>query len=186
MGNIIGAYYKRLEFSMLKRSDHVVIITEDFMPILDQANIKKEKIHLIHNWAPLEELPLQPKDNDWAREHGLHDKLCFLYSGTLGLKHNPKLILKLAIQFTKPGMMSKLSSSPKGLGRISSELKKTNSSWIIFCYWDSNLCVVTPDSWRGGHSHGDSGEGCRHLLGAVENSNLPLCRPAFVAGRSCQ
>jgi colanic acid biosynthesis glycosyl transferase WcaI len=97
MGKMIGAYYTRLEFSMLNRSDHVVIITEEFMPILEQANIQKEKIHLIHNWAPLEELPLEPKDNDWARKHGLHDKLCFLYSGTLGLKHNPKLILRLAV-----------------------------------------------------------------------------------------
>ena len=97
MGKMIGAYYKRLELSMLNRSNHVVIITEDFLPILEQANIPKEKIHIIHNWAPIEELPLEPKDNDWARKHGLHDKLCILYSGTLGLKHNPKLILKLAL-----------------------------------------------------------------------------------------
>ena len=40
---------------------------------------------------------MEPKDNAWARKHGLHDKLCILYSGTLGLKHNPELILKLAI-----------------------------------------------------------------------------------------
>lgn len=99
IGNIIAAYYTRLELMMLKRSDQIVVITEDFLSLLGKAKIQKEKIHLIHNWAPLEELALQPKDNDWAREHGLHDKLCFLYSGTLGLKHNPKLLLRLAIHF---------------------------------------------------------------------------------------
>jgi colanic acid biosynthesis glycosyl transferase WcaI len=96
IGRMIGAYYTGLEFSMLTRSDHVVIITEDFMPILKQANIHREKIHVIHNWSPLEDLPIVPKNNDWARMHGLHDKLCILYSGTLGLKHNPQLILRLA------------------------------------------------------------------------------------------
>lgn len=97
LGEILGFYYKRLEFSMLKRSDHVIVITEDFLPILYQANIKQETIHLINNWAPIEELPVQPKDNPWSREHGLHDKLVFLYTGTLGLKHNPEMIIKLVI-----------------------------------------------------------------------------------------
>jgi glycosyltransferase involved in cell wall biosynthesis len=96
VGNLIGAYYKRLEFNLLRRSDQIIVITEDFLPILEQPNIQKERIHVIHNWAPLEELPLQSKDNDWARKYGLHDKLCFLYSGTLSLKHNPQLILRLA------------------------------------------------------------------------------------------
>jgi colanic acid biosynthesis glycosyl transferase WcaI len=99
VGKVIGSYYNRLELSLLNRSDHVVVITEDFLPMLKQANIPKEKIHVIHNWAPLEELPLKPKDNDWARKHGLHEKLCLLYTGTLGLKHNPELIIKLAIKF---------------------------------------------------------------------------------------
>lgn len=97
LGNIIGAYYKRLEYRLLRRSDQVIVITEDFLPILKMAHIQREKIHVIHNWSPLEELPIEPKNNDWARKHGLNDKLCILYSGTLGLKHNPQLILRLAI-----------------------------------------------------------------------------------------
>lgn len=97
LGNIIGAYYKRLEFRLLRRSDQVIVITEDFLSILKMAHIQREKIHVIHNWSPLEELPIEPKNNDWARKHGLNDKLCILYSGTLGLKHNPQLVLRLAI-----------------------------------------------------------------------------------------
>src|SRR5207302_1095074 len=47
-------------------------------------------------WAPLDELPVLPRDNAWAREHGILDKLVFLYSGTLGFKHDPSLLLELA------------------------------------------------------------------------------------------
>jgi len=97
-GKFIGSYYRWLEFSMLRKSDRVVTITEDFLPILATTNVPQDKIYVVHNWAPLDELPLHPKDNDWAKEHGIHDKLCILYSGTLGLKHNPELILELAVQ----------------------------------------------------------------------------------------
>jgi colanic acid biosynthesis glycosyl transferase WcaI len=37
-----------------------------------------------------------PRDNGWAREHGLADRFVFLYSGTLGFKHDPSLLLELA------------------------------------------------------------------------------------------
>jgi len=54
---------------------------------------------VIHNWAPLEEVPLLPRANGWAEKHGLLNKICILYSGTLGMKHNPGLLLQLAIRF---------------------------------------------------------------------------------------
>jgi glycosyltransferase involved in cell wall biosynthesis len=37
-----------------------------------------------------------PRDNKWAREQGLPDRFVFLYSGTLGFKHDPSLLLELA------------------------------------------------------------------------------------------
>ena len=36
------------------------------------------------------------KDNAWARENGLADKFCFMFCGTLGMKHRPELLLQLA------------------------------------------------------------------------------------------
>lgn len=94
----ISWYYKRLEQSMLARSDQVVMITEDFQIALDWRRTRRERVHVIENWAPLEEVPPRPKDNPWSRAHGLHDKLCLLYSGTLGLKHNPDLLLQVAVR----------------------------------------------------------------------------------------
>lgn len=97
-GSAIGRYYMRLETSLLCKSDEVIVITEDFETRLAKEGVHRDKIHVIHNWAPLEDIPALPRSNRWSREHGLEDKLCLLYSGTLGMKHNPGLLLQLAIR----------------------------------------------------------------------------------------
>ena len=99
IGSVIGRYYLRIETSLLRKSDKVVVITEDFIPILQNGGVQTEKIHVIHNWAPLEDVPLLPRSNSWAEKHGLLNKTCILYSGTLGMKHNPGLLLQLAVRF---------------------------------------------------------------------------------------
>ena len=95
-GNLIGRYYSAMEKSLLRRSDAVVSISEDFDGTLSKWGVDEDNVHVIPNWASMEELPQRPKDNPWARAHGLADKFVFLYSGTIGLKHNPELLLRLA------------------------------------------------------------------------------------------
>jgi glycosyltransferase involved in cell wall biosynthesis len=53
----------------------------------------------IENWACLDELPVRDRTNAWAQEHGLVDRFVFLYSGTLGMKHSPEVIVNLADLF---------------------------------------------------------------------------------------
>ena len=62
-----------------------------------------DKIYVIENWAPIDELPLRPRANEWAREQGLVGKRVVLYSGTLGLKHDPEAIVQLARHFSTEG-----------------------------------------------------------------------------------
>ncbi|HKS79323.1 MAG TPA: glycosyltransferase family 4 protein [Gaiellaceae bacterium] len=85
-----------LECRLLRRSDVVVAISEDFLPQLRRCGLDESRAVVIENWAPLEELPALPRDNAWAREHGLEGSFVFLYSGTLGFKHDPSLLLELA------------------------------------------------------------------------------------------
>lgn len=99
LGSFIGNYYIWQEKRLLHQSDKVILITEDFIKLMDQWGVELEKCHVVRNWTPLEELPLRSKDNFWSQEHGLDDKFCFLYAGTLGLKHNPELLLQLALRF---------------------------------------------------------------------------------------
>ena len=58
-----------------------------------------ERVTTIPNWAPLENLSLEPKVNAWSQEQGLADKFVILYTGTLGMKHNPNLLLGVAEKF---------------------------------------------------------------------------------------
>jgi glycosyltransferase involved in cell wall biosynthesis len=99
VGDLIGNYYIWQEKQLLRQSDEIILITEDFIGLMDKWGIDAKKRHIVRNWTPLEELPVRPKENNWARQYGLDDKFCFLYAGTLGLKHNPELLLRLAIHF---------------------------------------------------------------------------------------
>jgi len=99
LGRFVGRRFVRLERRLLERSAAVITISQDFRAMMLTWGIPAEKLHVIENWAPLEELPLEPKDNDWMRKHRLRDKRVLLYSGTLGRKHDPSLLLRLADAF---------------------------------------------------------------------------------------
>jgi colanic acid biosynthesis glycosyl transferase WcaI len=99
LGHIISAYYTQLEADMLRKSDGIVLVSEDFRPALGSFGVRAEDSDVIPNWGALDTLPLRPKDNAWSKEHGLGDKFVFLYSGTLALKHNPDLLWAVAEHF---------------------------------------------------------------------------------------
>ena len=94
----ISLYYRWLERRQLRASDAVVIISDDFRPLAAAWGGNARKVHTIPNWAAIGDIPLLPKDNAWSREHGLDKDFTFLYSGTLGLKHKPELLISLAQQ----------------------------------------------------------------------------------------
>ena len=99
IGAAAGSVFRRIERRMLRESAAVVSISEDFLPVLRHWGIPEERLHVIENWAPLDELPLRSRRNPWSAEHGLDDKIVLLYSRTLGLKHNPDLLLRLALHW---------------------------------------------------------------------------------------
>jgi glycosyltransferase involved in cell wall biosynthesis len=96
LSGMIGAYYELLERSLLKKSDGVVCISPGFAKLAIEWGVEPARIFTIENWAPLGEVLPTSKDNEWSREHGVSEKFCFMYSGTLGMKHRPELLLALA------------------------------------------------------------------------------------------
>jgi len=96
LGHVVGQYFMSLDRASARWSDAVVVISEDFKPIITSWGVRPERIHVVHNWSVLEELPLRSRDNDWSREQHLTEGPRFLYSGTLAMKHNPTLLLELA------------------------------------------------------------------------------------------
>jgi len=100
LGYSIGAYYKRLESKILRSSAHIVGITRDFRDMVISLGISESSYTTIPNWAPLNEISPRPKRNGWSLNKGLSDRFVFLYSGTLGFKHNPGVLLSLAREFS--------------------------------------------------------------------------------------
>ncbi len=115
LGAAIGAYYLRQERAVARASDAVVMITEDFRPTLEAWGAAPERLFTIENWAPFAELPAAGRDNAWQNEQGLAGKRVLLYSGTLGLKHNPALLAALAERFRGDGRTAVVVVS-EGLG----------------------------------------------------------------------
>lgn len=99
VGGLIGSWYKSLEKRLWRASDRIVAITEDFVPLLTAEGIARDRIAVIENWGAREDLPPRPQDNPWSQAHDLVGKTVFMYSGTLGLKHNPQLLAALARAF---------------------------------------------------------------------------------------
>jgi colanic acid biosynthesis glycosyl transferase WcaI len=100
LGHLIGKYYIELEKKLLRESSHVVAISSDFAPWLDLIGVVKNKISVIQNWGLVDTVIPKQKNNAWARHHDLHNKFVFLYTGTLGLKHNPEPLRLLAKFFS--------------------------------------------------------------------------------------
>ncbi|MBY0359188.1 MAG: glycosyltransferase family 4 protein [Candidatus Obscuribacterales bacterium] len=115
VGSLLGNYYNRLEGKLLKDSNAVIAITEHFLPAVEKQRVKANQISIIPNWAVLSELPVHSKINPWSTEHSLSNSFVFLYSGTLGLKHNPELLVRLAQHFPKQPQV-KIVVISQGLG----------------------------------------------------------------------
>lgn len=111
-----GAYYEFLEKKLLHQADSVVCISDSFVDYVKKWGIQESKIHLIENWSPLDEIVPTPKDNAWARENGVADKFCFMYSGTLGMKHRPELLLGLAKHLASKQQRATLIVNAAGAG----------------------------------------------------------------------
>ncbi|MBG7704990.1 glycosyltransferase family 4 protein [Streptomyces sp. MC1] len=80
----------------------IVVIADSFVRVHEQWGTA-DKVTVIPNWAPLDEIVPVARANGWSAEHGLDDVRTMLYSGTLGLKHNPALLVRLAERLREQG-----------------------------------------------------------------------------------
>ncbi|MBX9689143.1 MAG: glycosyltransferase family 4 protein [Candidatus Obscuribacterales bacterium] len=141
LGALIGKHYEDLEKKLLSSSDAIVSISPDFINLLNEWKAPSQNIHVIPNWAPLAELPIFPKENSWSKENNLESDFVFLYSGTLGLKHDPELLLKLAEEFKSEKRVKVLVIS-EGLGADWLNNKKAEiklDNLIIMNYQDFSV-----------------------------------------------
>lgn len=88
--------FAKLERSVSLQADASIVIAPAFTNILRNWGVHPDRISVIENWSPLDEIQPLPRANEWSARHDLDGKTVFLYSGTLGLKHRPDLLYRLA------------------------------------------------------------------------------------------
>lgn len=120
LGKLVGNFYNKIEQNILSSSDAIILISEDFASYVN----KKEKVYVIPNWATINKIQMFDKDNSFSRKHNIVKCFNYVYSGTLGHKHNPELLIKLALSFNKSENM-KIIVITEGIGRNYLEKRKT-------------------------------------------------------------
>jgi colanic acid biosynthesis glycosyl transferase WcaI len=120
VGAVIGWVAQRIERQIASRAARIVAIADAFLEQLDEWRIPRDRARVIPNWGAIDEMPVRPRNNEWARSHGLVDVPVVMYSGTLGLKHDPSVIARLA-HHAPPGCRVVVVSQGRGREWLESE-----------------------------------------------------------------
>lgn len=122
VGGLIGAFFGRVEKSLLRKADKVILITEDFRSVIKEWGIEDKKVSVIPNWSPIEKIDALPKEESpWAKAKGLDSSFNILYSGTLAFKHNPEHVFEIAKAFEQHEDVKVLIISE---GKVVEEMKR--------------------------------------------------------------
>jgi glycosyltransferase involved in cell wall biosynthesis len=173
-GKLCALPFHLLERNIFRTSDAVVYISDDFAAYAARQNYSPNRSVVIENWASLDDLPVRPKDNGWARKNNLHDKFVFLYSGTMGLKHNPNTLLQLARRFkSSPDVRVVLVS--QGIGRDFLEAAKKKESLDNLVLLDFEPYAKLPEVLASADV----------LLASVEPDAGAFCVPSKILSYMC-
>jgi glycosyltransferase involved in cell wall biosynthesis len=99
VGSVAALRYAHLERWVVRASDAIVAIADDFREVLVGWGVDGERMTVIPNWGVLPKTAPPSKNNDWAARHGLCGKRVLVYAGTLAFKHDPERLLELAAEF---------------------------------------------------------------------------------------
>jgi glycosyltransferase involved in cell wall biosynthesis len=162
-GDAVAWTADRLERFISRSSAHVIAISNSFKGVLQRWGLSAEAVTIIPNWAALTEMPVRPRDNEWARSHNLVGRNVVLYSGTLGIKHNPKLFIEIAetLQRHEPEAAVVVISEGQGRAFIEAERRRLGLDNLVildyqpyealpdvFASADVLVAVLEPDAGR--------------------------------------
>jgi colanic acid biosynthesis glycosyl transferase WcaI len=106
-----------MERSIARSSAAIVAISPTFMERLRVWGVA-DKTTVIPNWAPIDEIPVHEKLNAWSDRMGLTGVPVVMYSGTLGLKHDPSLLALISTHLKEANPDARMVVVSEGLGRL--------------------------------------------------------------------
>jgi colanic acid biosynthesis glycosyl transferase WcaI len=129
---------KRISAKLYKRADAIISLGEIMSKRLLEAGADQNKILTVHNWVPGEVIK-PPKDesfNKFKSEHGLTDKLVYMYSGNLGMGHELEIIFEALMHMDAPGDNIPIRMVFVGKGKMRASLERLaanlNIDWVDF------------------------------------------------------
>jgi glycosyltransferase involved in cell wall biosynthesis len=167
----------------LRRADRVVAIGETMRRRLEAKGARADRVRVIPNWVDTEFLTPQPRDNEWAREHGLTDSFVVMHSGNVGHAQNLDSLLR-AFTFLRDLPQARLVIIGDGARRLEltalAELLELGEQSLFLPYQPR---AVLPQSLSSGDVHVVGL--ARGLSGYVVPSRLygvlSVARPVIVA-----
>jgi len=87
----------RINRRLVREADAVVALGDRMKRrLVEEKGAPSDAVHVIHNWADCEAIVPGPKDNAFARAHGLQGKFVVMHSGNVGLSQNLDLLIEAA------------------------------------------------------------------------------------------
>jgi colanic acid biosynthesis glycosyl transferase WcaI len=82
---------------LVRQADAIIALGDTMKRrLVEGKGADPAKINVIHNWADCSTLAPGPKDNAFARAHGLHDRFVVMHAGNIGLSQNLDVVLETA------------------------------------------------------------------------------------------
>jgi colanic acid biosynthesis glycosyl transferase WcaI len=87
----------RINRYLLAQADAIVALGPRMQRrLVEEKGADPSRMSVIHNWADCQAIQPGPKDNAFAREHGLVDQFVIMHSGNVGLSQNLEVVLNAA------------------------------------------------------------------------------------------
>src|SRR5688572_22787255 len=82
---------------LVRQADAIIALGDTMKRrLVEGKGALPERVTVIHNWADCSALAPGPKDNAFARAHGLHDRFVVMHAGNIGLSQNLDVVLEAA------------------------------------------------------------------------------------------
>lgn len=93
----VNASLDRVNRYLLRQADAIVALGDRMRRrLVEEKGADPARVHVIHNWADCEAIVPGPKDNAFARAHGLVDEFVVMHSGNVGLSQNLEVLIEAA------------------------------------------------------------------------------------------
>jgi glycosyltransferase involved in cell wall biosynthesis len=94
---LVNRTLDRVNRFLLRDADAIVALGDRMRRrLVEEKDADPSRIAVIHNWADCDAITPGPKDNAFARAHGLHDRFVLMHSGNVGLSQNLDVLIAAA------------------------------------------------------------------------------------------